>query len=148
MTKSAPMTVPQKTSYYEILGVSAWASSSEIRQAYREKSKCYHPDTTRLPLPLAREKFEQLNQAYGVLSRPQLRYQYDAQRQTYPGKVGTTNSASAGLSWGLNVSIRERSLSAGEMFALFILGLTLVGCLVLAVVVGLSRGELMIQAWS
>ncbi len=143
MMKSTPV----KTSYYDILGLSPWASGQDIRQAYREKSKLYHPDTTRLPLGIAREKFEQLNQAYSILSSSQLRQQYDLSL-----RAGATppSPQPKPVTWGLglNVSIRERPLSAGEIFALFILGLTFLGCLVLAVVVGFSRGELMIQAWS
>ncbi len=134
------------TRYYEILGISPWASMSEIRQAYREKSKLYHPDTTRLPLALAREKFEQLNEAYGFLNSPQLRQQQSgiAEKQTVNHR--SKSNAQYGA-WGINAAIRERPLSAGEIFALFILGLTFLGCLVLAVIVGLSRGELIIQAW-
>jgi hypothetical protein len=39
----------------------------------------------------------------------------------------------------------DRPLSAGEIFALFILGLTFLGCLLLAIAIGLTRGESAVQ---
>jgi hypothetical protein len=39
----------------------------------------------------------------------------------------------------------DRPLSPGEIFALFILGLTFVGCLVLAIAIGITRGEAVLQ---
>jgi hypothetical protein len=35
----------------------------------------------------------------------------------------------------------DRPLSPGEMFALFIMGLTILGCLLLAIAIGLTRGD-------
>lgn len=145
MTQSAL----RKPTHYDVLGIQPSASLAQVRQAYREKSKLYHPDTTQLPLSVAREKFETLNQAYAVLTSPTLRQQYDlgqerlsnttdiprSQRHRDAGKVGRV------------VQGVERPLSAGEIFALFILALAFLGCLLLAILVGISRGELMLQAW-
>ncbi|AFY59772.1 J domain-containing protein [Synechococcus sp. PCC 6312] len=144
----------RKLTYYDVLGIQPSASLVQVRQAYREKSKLYHPDTTQLPLSLAREKFEALNQAYAVLNSPILRQQYDLRQESLGGNAETTASGTKAQdkkdSWrvGLGVQGVERPLSAGEIFALFILGLAFLGCLVLAIVVGISRGELMLQAWS
>lgn len=51
---------------YKILGVSPSASLSEIKHAYREKAKLYHPDS--LGDSSQKEAFNELNQAYRVLS--------------------------------------------------------------------------------
>ena len=51
---------------YKILGVSPAASLSEIKHAYREKAKLYHPDA--LGEDAKRDAFNELNQAYRVLS--------------------------------------------------------------------------------
>lgn len=51
---------------YKILGVLPSASLSEIKHAYREKAKLYHPDS--LGDASKKEAFNELNQAYRVLS--------------------------------------------------------------------------------
>lgn len=140
------------SSHYSLLGVPPSASVREIRQAYRELSKLYHPDTTTLPPATAVTKFQQLNEAYATLSAPERRLAYDQKigysrvpvvqplpnlRQT--SKMGRTASSSAYL------DPTDRPLSPGEVFALFILGVTFVACLVLAITIGLTRGETVLQ---
>lgn len=51
---------------YKVLGVSPSASSDEIKKAYRELSKKYHPDSyMNNPLSeLAEEKFKEVQEAY------------------------------------------------------------------------------------
>ncbi len=51
---------------YSVLGISPSASDDEIKKAYRELSRKYHPDTnTNNPLAdLAEEKFKQVQEAY------------------------------------------------------------------------------------
>lgn len=58
-----------KKNYYEILGVRENASKEEIRNAYRELVKKYHPDKYRdNPLAdLAEEKLKEINEAYDYL---------------------------------------------------------------------------------
>lgn len=63
--------------FYEALGVSRSASADEIKKAYRELARKWHPD--RNPdNPEAEEKFKEIQQAYDVLSDPEKRKQYDA----------------------------------------------------------------------
>jgi hypothetical protein len=135
-------------SYYALLGVHPSASAREIRQAYRELSKQYHPDTTTLPQATATVKFQELNEAYATLSSPERRSSYDQKIgysrltviQPLPNLNQTGQSRYKPIS-NAYLDPTDRPLSPGEIFALFILGLTFIGCLVLAITIGLTRGE-------
>jgi curved DNA-binding protein len=62
--------------YYKILGVDRKASEDDIRKAYRDLAKKYHPD--RNPNnKQAEERFKEINEAYQVLSDPTKRQHYD-----------------------------------------------------------------------
>jgi len=130
-------------SHYAVLDVAPSASLAEIRRAYREKSKLYHPDTTTLPVAIAREEFHRLNEAYAVLTNPEQRQWYDLQLQLrssrHSGGVSPPSQPSSLSSQSYAPTRGDRPLSAGELFALFILGVTFVGCLLLAVIVGFSQ---------
>ena len=66
--------------YYRILGVPENATDDQIKRAFRELAKKYHPD--RNPGDkTAEEKFKEINEAYEVLSDPQKRKQYDQFRK-------------------------------------------------------------------
>lgn len=56
---------------YKVLGVSETATPEEIRQAYLELVKKYHPDKyTDNPLKeLANEKLKEINEAYDTLTK-------------------------------------------------------------------------------
>jgi molecular chaperone DnaJ len=56
---------------YEVLGVKEGASQAEIKAAYREQVKKYHPDKhSDNPLQeLAEEKLQEINEAYDILSK-------------------------------------------------------------------------------
>jgi hypothetical protein len=61
--------------YYAILGVAANADAGEIKATYRRKAMEIHPDRNKAAN--ATEQFQLLNEAYGVLSDPVTRAQYD-----------------------------------------------------------------------
>jgi len=127
----------QQKSYYRVLGISPTASLAEVRHAYRELSKLYHPDTTQLSPADATARFQRLNEAYSTLSNPEARSLYDFQRGYTRYLQPLPDPPVADKSAALNAP--ERPLSAGEIFALFILALTLIACLLLAVIVGMLR---------
>lgn len=66
--------VPNKD-YYQVLGVAQDASQKEIKQAYRELAKKYHPDLNKQGGK--EKKFKKISEAYEVLSDPEKRAQYD-----------------------------------------------------------------------
>ena len=62
---------------YELLGVSTSANNAELRKAFRQLSKQLHPDTTSLPSDEATRQFQNVCEAYDLLSDPVLRANYD-----------------------------------------------------------------------
>jgi hypothetical protein len=67
-------------SYYSILGVRKDAKSEEIKRAYRELAKIWHPDKN--DDPHAQEKFVAISEAYENLGNDKSRATYDYSLQT------------------------------------------------------------------
>jgi molecular chaperone DnaJ len=62
--------------YYEVLGVARNATEAEIKRAFRELARRYHPDGNPSD-PGAEERFKEISIAYEVLSDPERRRRYD-----------------------------------------------------------------------
>ncbi|KAF9314191.1 hypothetical protein BGZ91_006063 [Linnemannia elongata] len=69
----------QQKDYYKILGVSRSATPREIKKAFRKQALLWHPDTYRgeLSPDQVEKKMAGLNEAYEVLSDPELRARFD-----------------------------------------------------------------------
>ena len=65
-----------KRDYYDVLGLSKSASSSEVKKAYRKLALKYHPDKNPDDAS-AEDKFKEAAEAYEVLSDETKKQQYD-----------------------------------------------------------------------
>jgi len=72
--------------YYEVLGVSRDSSQEDIKRAYRQLARKYHPDVS--TEPDAEERFKEVNAAYEVLSDAQKRSTYDRFGTDVPNGYG------------------------------------------------------------
>jgi len=70
--------------HYQTLGVPRTASAEEIRKAYRELARKYHPDL-HPDDDSAKEKFKQVQAAFDVLNDPSKREMYDRYGSSFEG---------------------------------------------------------------
>ena len=70
--------------YYDILGVSETSSQDEIKKAYRQLSKQYHPDVN----PEGEEKFKEVSEAYENIGDETKRRDYDNRRNNPFANMG------------------------------------------------------------
>jgi DnaJ-class molecular chaperone len=61
---------------YEVLGVARSASASEIKKAYRQLAKKYHPDHNKTD-PKAKERFAEVNSAYEIVGDEEKKAKFD-----------------------------------------------------------------------
>ncbi|MBM5808420.1 MAG: J domain-containing protein [Cyanobacteria bacterium M_surface_7_m2_040] len=123
-------------SHYQLLGLPVNASAEALRQAFRQLSKRYHPDTTTLPLPQAESAFKDLQRAYSVLSDPELRRRYDAELVAQPAENPRQPVV---------LPSERRPLSGGEWLALLLLVVAALFSLLLGVGMAWLRGVDLMQ---
>lgn len=75
--------------YYEVLGVSRSASESDLKKAFRDLARKYHPDVSKEPD--AKSRFQEIANAYEVLSNSEMRQRYDQF-----GEAGVKGAAAGG----------------------------------------------------
>lgn len=71
--------------FYQLLGLDRSASSEQIKEAYREIARVYHPDSNfydeivpeAAPDPRVIERFQRITEAYNTLSNERRRKEYD-----------------------------------------------------------------------
>lgn len=93
---------------YEILGIDRTANDDEIKRAYRELAKKYHPDNFKdNPLSdLANEKMKQINEAYDIIQKERNNRKND-DYSAYNGYSHSGNGGTYGNSQSDSYRVRE-----------------------------------------
>lgn len=79
--------------YYAVLGVDREASPDQIKKAYRQLAKRFHPDVNGGDAQ-AEAHFKQIHEAYSTLGNPELRAAYNQQPRS-TRKPGETQKATS-----------------------------------------------------
>jgi curved DNA-binding protein len=87
--------------YYEILGLKKNATADEVRAAHRRLVRKLHPDVNKSD-PNAATRFQEVTEAYDVLSDPEKRKQYDEF-----GRAGPMPQPPPGQGWDPNQHVEE-----------------------------------------
>lgn len=85
------------TDYYQVLGITKNASDAEIKKAYRARARELHPDL-HPDDPKAKEKFQELQEAFDILNNTEKRAVYD-RYGVNPDRMGQGASGPGGFQW-------------------------------------------------
>ncbi|EFP06306.1 CRE-DNJ-10 protein [Caenorhabditis remanei] len=95
-----------KEDYYKTLGVDKKADAKSIKKAYFQLAKKYHPDVNKTKE--AQTKFQEISEAYEVLSDDTKRQEYDAYGSGGgPTGAGRAGGAGGGFHYHGNVDVNE-----------------------------------------
>ena len=134
-----------KPSYncYELLEVSSSANNAELRKAFRKQSKRLHPDTTSLPSEEATRQFQNVCEAYDLLSDPVLRANYDLtierENNLTDQKIDSNSTKVEPVQFSRSIGVR-RPFSGGELFSLLLLITSILLSLALGILIAFLRG--------
>ena len=128
---------------YELLGVAPSANNEELRKAFRQLSKQLHPDTTSLPSDEATRQFQNVCEAYDLLSDPVLRANYDLSIEKENNLISQKKEPYLKniqpVQFSKSIGVR-RPLSGGELFSLLLLITSIFLSLALGVFIAFLRG--------
>ena len=131
-------------SYYKILGVSQNATNHELRKAFCKLSIELHPDTTSLDLNDAKNKFQQVLEAYENLNNSNLRKIYDQRlKDKYKSskKINEKGLNTLKIDNNQNLIGNRRPYSNGEMFSLFLLIIIICISLICSILIASLTGK-------
>jgi len=132
-----------RISYYEILGVDENASNHELRKAFCKLSIELHPDTTSLEIDEAKNKFQEVLEAYENLNNSNLRKIYDDKLKEKSRSKNNTNVLNNLIidSNNQNLVGNRRPFSNGELFSLFLLFMIIAISLICSIFIASFTGK-------
>lgn len=105
-----------KRDYYEVLGLSKGATPDEIKKAYRQLAKKYHPDLNPDNKD-AEAKFKEVNEAYEILSDSEKKEKYD--RFGFAGVDPSYGAGQGGFGGGFGGFGDGMEFDLGDIFGSF-----------------------------
>jgi len=130
-------------SYYKILGVDENASNYELRKAFCKLSIELHPDTTSLEKDDAKNKFQEVVEAYENLNNSNLRKIYVEKLKEKSRSKNNTKVLNNLIfdSNDQNLIGNRRPFSNGELFSLFLLFIIISISLICSVFIASFTGK-------